>query len=605
MKLPSLRRGKAALAALMAAVLAALGFAAFPLLATTASAATPTTVTNGQFSVNISDTTALVAGQSITLNVTASGGAHFTGVKTHICKTSIPLPVDQFNFGFNSYCSPVAPRGGDFEVNDTFATVTSGTSTFKAGTSTVNWNSQFDNSAQSLTCDSANPCMLVTEVQSPDTAPNTFYFAQQLTYSQVNPGAPTIGVTTPGAPGSGQATVHWTAPTNPGDGSITNYVVHDVANVLPDVTVAGNQTSALVSGLSIFTNYQWNVHAVSTTGTGTNSGNSAAIQVSPSLPGTPIAAFNGTGSHAVTLTWATPGGGGTVDDYLVKVYTEPGHTQAGVTIDTGSASSNTGFVVGPSNFNNPNGLVDGTQYSFTVIAHYSAPSSALGAESAQSNTIAPYSALVTQTIDATRPNGALVLTEDCTNSRASVTAPLAGGAVDPTQPNYPNYVQGGQFFNCNVSLGTAHILTSGPNAGNFFQATGALKQLTVLDTRDTNPNPNWVAGAQMISPFDDGASHQFSPNDLGVAPVITSHSAPFDSPDAGTYTMNPVAGTASIAADTVNGVGHPKLAAGMTLASAAAGSNLGIALIDAQLNLMIPVFIHSGHYTGVMQITIV
>src|SRR5205823_2624786 len=146
------------------------------------------------------------------------------------------------------------------------------------------------------------------------------------------------------------------------------------------------------------------------------------------------------------------------------------------------------------------GLADGTVYTFKVQGVYGANT---GPFSNSSAPIAPISTLVTQTITVTRPQGALVLTQVCGAHGATTTgtAPTLGsgpgGTADPLFAQYPyptdaNGVPDANYpTNCSVDLGIAHLVTSGAGAGQFFEATGFISQITVVDTRDTDPG--WTA----------------------------------------------------------------------------------------------------------------
>lgn len=250
---------------------------------------------------------------------------------------------------------------------------------------------------------------------------------------------------------------------------------------------------------------------------------------------------------------------------------------------------------------------------------------------------------VTQTIYASRPSGALVLTQVCTNYPAGTgtgsfpgqtagaptytgtttgNGPTAPGQTDqlfgqypyPTasdgtpDPNYPT--------NCNVDLGVAHLKTTAPHAGQVFEATGALSQVTVVDTRDSDPG--WNATGTMGT-FQNttltGARTSFGGGDLGWTPAVTSTTPTFTDTSGTTYTQSVSPGSA-VAANTADGSGCAGstpatfacaggLGSGALLAKGTTGSGLGIAKLDATLDLFIPIYARNGEYSGVLTISAV
>jgi hypothetical protein len=157
----------------------------------------------------------------------------------------------------------------------------------------------------------------------------------------------------------------------------------------------------------------------------------------------------------------------------------------------------------------------------------------------------------------------------------------------------------------------AHLITAGPQAGQYFQATGQMRQVIVVDTR-AGADTGWTATGQVTN-FSDGV-HTFSGDDLGWAPQgVHAFSQPFNTPD-GPYSMAPAAGGlvnpgsvpglhSGTSASTDTSVAGP--IPGMTLAYANAGHGLGLAQLDANLTLNIPVFDVAGHYSAVLTLTAV
>jgi hypothetical protein len=107
----------------------------------------------------------------------------------------------------------------------------------------------------------------------------------------------------------------------------------------------------------------------------------------------------------------------------------------------------------------------------------------------------------------------------------------------------------------------------------------------------------------------------FSGDNLGWTPkTITSFSQPFTAPGEPTYNMVPNKGAivhpatafglgtgSTGVTDTLSGL--PATTAGQTLAYAFAGHGLGIAALDADLDLWIPVQKPAGTYNAVLTFT--
>jgi hypothetical protein len=358
------------------------------------------------------------------------------------------------------------------------------------------------------------------------------------------------------------------------------------------VTVTGATLSQAFTGLTNFTAYTATVQAKNTAADGVTrftSVASAPVSFTPA-PGGPTGVSGVPGDHKVDLTWTAPGGP-TPDEY--EVTASPAPTTGTAVRLTGSSATSYSFT----------GLDNGTPYTFTVRARYGTD---FGGASAPSASVAPAGILLTQTITVTRPQGALILTQVCgaKGTTTTGTAPtLPDGTPDPNfvagaggigeypyppsfTPNYPT--------NCNVNLGTATLIATGPGANQYFRATGDISQVTVTDFRDTDPG--WTVTGRMGN-FVSGPN-SFSGNQLGWTPATTD-AAPFTDGAGLTYDQTALAGGA-VAANT-----NPGLAAGRELAHAVAGSGQGRARLDAGLELWIPVTSKAGSYTGVLTITAV
>lgn len=323
------------------------------------------------------------------------------------------------------------------------------------------------------------------------------------------------------------------------------------------------------------------------------------------LQGTPGAP----GSGQLDLTWTAPATGPAPTGYLVVVAPEAGTvTQDGTT----ARISN---------------LECGRAFTLTVTPQHPAPHAA---EAASISAATLCGQVLLQHITVARPPGALVLTQVCGRHGAlpaegpetgfgelgnlpavhGGTAPLLadGTTPDPKFGEYPNPAEPNYPTSCGIDLGTAQYVTTGEGRGQFFAAWGRLNQVTVVDTRDTDPG--WgVAGS--VTDFDGGPGKRFSGAQLGWSPVLTSTTPAFTSADGTTYTQQAAPGpkvAPNTSASGTGGLNTPK-----TLASAAprAGSTpnltggLGTAVLDARLKLLIPVTVPAGNYTATLTISAV
>lgn len=148
---------------------------------------------------------------------------------------------------------------------------------------------------------------------------------------------------------------------------------------------------------------------------------------------------------------------------------------------------------------------------------------------------------------------------------------------------------------CGVDLGAAQFITTGSGRGKWFAATARLNQVTIANTQD---NDNGFTVSMQQGAFTAGAGKSFSGDELGWT-LQTTDNAPFTASGSPTYDQVITPG-APMVPNTVGGAGT-----GATVASAAAGSSLGIGTLDARLKLLIPVFAKNGNYAGQLTINAV
>ena len=222
-----------------------------------------------------------------------------------------------------------------------------------------------------------------------------------------------------------------------------------------------------------------------------------------------------------------------------------------------------------------------------------------------------------------RPPGGLVFTQRCGVHGALPFEPDTFGAFGAlgalpastnqvgTAPTTPNITSAGdsQFAqypypvdsngspsavyptHCGIDLGISKLVTTGSSAGGYFAATGFMNQVTVVDTRDSDPG--WAVNG-VVSDFVTTGGALFSGNYLGWTPVLTSDSG---------ITLEGYDQSV-----TVTGMVPPNYGAGLktatAMASAAPTKGLGMAVLDARLRLLIPVTAVNGVYRATMTITV-
>jgi len=565
--------------------------------------------------------TGLVNGTTVNVTVTGTGASagKFFGAQARLCKgTSNITNQAGYNPSQTGNCIDFPFNAGSDDFQDVSAAPTNNTVTipFRIGEGTVTIATTLAGS-QTITCGTGNPCRLWLK-ESVDTSLLTsgiVWTHYDLQYAAAVPAPPTAVA---GTPGNTTAAVTWTAPA----GTVLQYEVTLTGGATPIVqTVSGATTTANFTGLTNGTAYTATVRASNERGFGTASAASAPF--TPAIvvpaPGKP------SGSPAnlkVDLSWTAPTAGPAPTGY--RVVATP-VTPAGADIVRDPAGTSTTYAF--------TGLVNGTVYTFRVAALYG---TTVGTFSVASDPITPNGKFVTQTITVTRPQGALVLTQVC-STYDRVSPPAAGlprvqtgpaptlgsapgGLPDPAftpvpgGTGYPNPTDasGNSIAsyptNCSVDLGPAKRITTGTGAGQFLQATGSLKQVSVVDERDTDQG--WNLTGQMgtfvngpvATPVDT-----FSGSQLGWLPLKTYTVGPTTNADGTPYvfTVNP---GATVAPATVPGAGGG-LQAAQTLAispvpTGLGAGGIGTAVLDADLTVWIPVRAKAGAYTGTMTITV-
>jgi surface protein len=228
--------------------------------------------------------------------------------------------------------------------------------------------------------------------------------------------------TTPGAPtnlagtsGNAQVALTWTAPSDNGGASISNYYYKyssDSGSTWSTPALTGSSSASYtVTGLTNGTAYIFQVAAVNSAGTGSYSTSSGSVTPA-TTPGAPTSVSGTSGNAQVALTWTAPAstGGASITNYYYKYSSNSGSTWSTPAL-TGSSSAS--YTV--------TGLTNGTSYIFQVAAVNSAGTGSYSTSSASVSPTAP-TTTTTTTIAATAPTSAPTLT-------GYVTSFTSGGQI--------------------------------------------------------------------------------------------------------------------------------------------------------------------------------
>ncbi len=189
---------------------------------------------------------------------------------------------------------------------------------------------------------------------------------------------------------------------------------------------------------------------------------------------------------------------------------------------------------------------------------------------------------------------ALAGTTDQTGSAPDVDLVTDGVQPDPLFDQYPD--AGTNPSLCGIDLGTAEPILDGPLAAQYFAASGALNEVTVVDMRPVDPG--WIVTASITDFTSNGDS--FSGNFLGWTPVVTEDSPPL----AGSGYDQVVSAGPPVLPGTGTSSGQGLGDGGRVLASAQAGEGNGMAVLDARLRLLAPVDAAPGEYRARLTLTI-
>ncbi len=231
------------------------------------------------------------------------------------------------------------------------------------------------------TAPTADSYAFTTDESSAGGAPQPINAQPQVTVTPVSaPGAPSLVSATPG---NGAVDLSWSAPSDDGGASVSDYVINeyvggDTSGTPVPIDPGSTGTSAIVSGLTDGQEYTFTVQAVNSAGTGSASGALSATPVT--VPGSPSLISATPGDGHVQLSWSAPSddGGAPVSDYVINEYV--GGDTSGNPTPIDMHSTSTSYTVP--------GLTDGQQYTFTIEAvNPVGPSSASSSLSATPATV--------------------------------------------------------------------------------------------------------------------------------------------------------------------------------------------------------------------------
>ena len=258
------------------------------------------------------------------------------------------------------------------------------------------------------------------------------------------PGAPTIGAATGG---NSAATVTWTPPVSSGGAPITGYTVNALdttGTLVGTVAVAGNVTTATVTGLNNGTAVTLQVMATNVLGTGPASAPSNAVTPTAPAPAasavalSPASVIGGTASTGtVTLTSAAPTGDALVSlassasaaTVPASVTVPAGATSATFSIGTVSVTASTSAAI--------TATYGGASASATLTVTSATPSTSLSTVSVNPTTVTGGTASQgTVLLAAAAPTGGFSV--GLSSSSAAVSVPanvtVAAGALIATFP---------------------------------------------------------------------------------------------------------------------------------------------------------------------------
>jgi Ca2+-binding RTX toxin-like protein len=204
---------------------------------------------------------------------------------------------------------------------------------------------------------------------------------------------PSVPLAVTATAGNGEATVSWTAPAPNGGPAITSYqIVTTPASVGPIRGIPESSTSFVVTGLLNGVSYSFEVRAENADGDGALSAPSNVVTptapVAPVVPAAPSGVTATRGNAQASVSWSSGADGGSpITGYRVQVLRNGGVLRTVILSGTSTSTVITG-------------LVNGTAYSFRVMAVNAVGLSPL---SAASSTVTPMTVPGAPTIGTASP----------------------------------------------------------------------------------------------------------------------------------------------------------------------------------------------------------
>ncbi len=378
------------------------------------------------------------------------------------------------------------------------------------------------------------------------------------------PGAPT-SVTL--AVGDRTLVATWVAPASNGGSAITKYVAtaYSGATASASCTTAGALTCAITT-LTNGTSYTIKVVASNLIGAGpASAASAAAIPVVP--PGAPTNISGTGGNTTATITWLAP----TSPSTAIVSYTVTSSPSA-KTCTTPDGATLSCTVLG---------LVNGTSYTFTVVANFAGGKSPV---SAPSGTIVPSTTPGAPTgVSATGSNGSLLVSwvAPVSNGGAAITGYTA--TASDLNGNVGGTCSTLGAVSCTITglaNGTSYTVVvrgsnkNGPGAASAASPAAKPSTLPSAPGTPTAVNANGAATVTWTAPVADGGSTITSYSVTAFAGATASYTCSTNGPLSCTVNglTNGTAYTFKVVASNVNGAGPASSASAALTPSAPAGT---------------------------------
>jgi predicted RNA-binding protein with TRAM domain len=307
-------------------------------------------------------------------------------------------------------------------------------------------------------------------------------------------GAPAAPSGVSGTAGDGSANLIWTAPSDTGQGAITDYVVQYALASSPTswTTFAdgtSTDTSATVTALTDGVGYVFQIAAVNSVGTGAYSSPSSTV-TPEGPPSTPTSVVANSGDGALSVSFTAPSSGAAVTGYDYQIGSD-GWVSSG---------SSTSPITIP-------GLVNGTTYAVSIRAE-----SVVGAGAASTpvnGTPEAVSGAPTITALSAGPNSVSV----------SFTPGFDGGS---TVLDYAYQVNGGAWTSADTTSSPLSIPNLAPGTTYtvaILAINGSGSGTPSATSSVTTPSAPGAPTVSSVTAGDGSALISFSPGDTGGSPI--------------------------------------------------------------------------------------